>query len=464
MNPPPRAPVHERTIRRQVGWALVRASSGLSGATSRWLGRFEVLTIRAFGTDTLLYGVAAVIAGLNLVVASGGDYRAWAVIATPLYALAAIASIILDRVGDAARATRWRHGLTLVLLIGVVVVPLGAAVVARALALPGLHAQAEVAVIERCGDRVLHGHDCYLTHPTTAGTPAGSASPTLDANAFVPYLPGMALFGLPNGLPLPTILRDARVWMSAFTVAVLAVGAWLARLAPAQRWRLLLLVVVLPAGALPMVTGGDDLPVIALLATGLLLAETKPRTAGAALGLAMAFKLTAWPIVALVLLVRDPAVDRRRLTPPIVPIGGGITLLGAAINLRAFVTNDIRFPLGLTSVRSPAQSPLLGQALVSLAPSEHRIIVVGLVAIGLAATLLLIRAAWPLTIDRAILVAALVLLLATVLAPQTRFGYLLYPFDLLAVLVLRRSSRMTIIDTDRANAAPQPVALARLQR
>lgn len=212
-----------------------------------------------------------------------------------------------------------------------------------------------------------------------------------------------------------------------------------------------------------MVTGGDDLPVIALLATGLLLVETKPRTAGIALGLATAFKLTAWPIVALLLLVRDPTVNRRRLIPPIVAIGGGLNLLGAAINLRAFITNDIRFPLGLTSVRSPAQSPLLGQALVQLAPSEHRLIVVGLVAIGLAGTALLIRAAWPLTVDRAILVAALVLLLATVLAPQTRFGYLLYPFDLLAVLVLRRTTRVPI-DSDQINPDLRQTALARLER
>lgn len=441
----------------------MRGSSGLSGATSRWLERFEVLAVRAFGADTLLYGVSAVIAGLNLVVASGGDYRAWAIVATPLYAIAALASLLLDRIGDVEQATRWRHRLVLILLVGVVVVPLGDAVAARALALPGIHAQAEVVVIERCGDRVLHGHDCYLTHPTTAGSSVSSASHALDANAFVPYLPGMALFGLPNGLPLPTVLRDARVWMSTFTVAVLAFGAWLARLAPAQRWRLLLLVVVLPAGALPMVTGGDDLPVIALLATGLLLVETKPRTAGIALGLATAFKLTAWPIVALLLLVRDPTVNRRRLIPPIVAIGGGLNLLGAAINLRAFITNDIRFPLGLTSVRSPAQSPLLGQALVQLAPSEHRLIVVGLVAIGLASTALLIRAAWPLTVDRAILVAALVLLLATVLAPQTRFGYLLYPFDLLAVLVLRRTTHVPI-DSDQINPDPRQTALARLER
>jgi len=413
----------------------------LTGAGWRALCGAEDVAARVLEHDTLLFAGATVLAGVNLVVAAGADYRSWALLATPAYALATAASWGIARMRDAAAAERLRGYLTLAMLVATVLAPLAAAVVARSLALPGVHAQAEVAVIEHCGSRFVHGHDCYLTHPTTAGTAVASASLGLDRSAFVPYLPAMGIFGIPSGLGLPAILRDARVWMVAFTLGVLLAAARLARLSPAERTRLLRLVVVLPVGALPMVTGGDDLPVIALLLAGILLVASRPRLAGLALGLALAMKLTAWPVAALLLASHELWRERRRILPGVLGIGLGANAVGLALGPTAFLTNNVRFPLGFTSIRSPAQSPLLGQALVSLFPADHRIVVSALLGVGILSSALLLGAAWPLTVDRAIVLAAAIFVLATVLAPQTRFGYLVYPFDLLVIGTLRRDAR-----------------------
>lgn len=391
--------------------------------------------------EALLYGLSALLAGVNLVVASSSDYRAWALVATPAYALAAMASLALRRVGDPKHVARARRIIAGLLLVSVVIAPLAQAVVARALALPGVHAQAEVAVIERCGDRVAAGHDCYLAHPVGAGTAVRSAAPSSDASAFVPYLPAMAIFGLANASSLPLVLRDARIWMVAFTLVVLILGAKAAKLPRQDRWMLIVALCVLPSGALPMVTGGDDLPVVALLAVGLLLAGRRPRLASLAFAGALTLKLTAWPVVAILLLVRDPAVERRRLLVPAFLLGGAVDLVGIVANPSAFILNNLLFPLGFTPVRSPAQSPLLGQLMISLTPRVwHQELVGILVMTGVVATAIVVRLAWPLNLDRAIVAAAAIFTLAVVLAPQTRFGYLLYPFDLLAIVAIRRSA------------------------
>ncbi len=420
--------MHRLRVLAEASWRIVR--------------HLETRATTLLTNDVVTYGASALMAGLNLVVASGTDYRQWAAFATPGYVAALLVSLFVRRrVEDPLLAVRVRRVIVLGVFATVVLAPLATAVWDGALGLPGIHAQAEVAVIERCADRMVHGHDCYLSHPTTAGVPISSTTTMADASAFVPYLPAMGLFGLPNGLGLPAGLSDARLWMTGFAIAVLVAAAALARLGATERWRLFTLIVVLPSGALPMTTGGDDLPVVALLVAGLLLIETRPRSAGVAFGLALAMKLTAWPIVGLVLLSRDPLVHRRRVAVTALTLGLGVTALGAAWNPAAFITNELRFPLGLTAVRSPAQSPLLGQALVELFPSWHHVIVAGLLCVGVGLAGLMVWAAWPLSLDRAILLAAAVVALATILAPHTRFGYLLYSFDLVAVLVVRRPRR-----------------------
>ena len=253
------------------------------------------------------------------------------------------------------------------LLLTVVLVPLTVEVILRAEAKVG--AQNEVTTIEACGDRVAHHKNCYPSDPKNAG----GALQNQGANSFFPYLPGMIPFGLVNATSGPPELKDARIALSGFTLIVLAGGLLVADTSTRRKWRIFQVVVVLPSGALPMVTGGDDLPVLALMFLALAFASRRrPVWSGLAMGFAGTLKFTAWPLLILLALGEWDRLGRRAILryslavlAVVVPVLG----IGIGQNPRAFVLNAIRFPLGLTKVKSPAASPLIGQELVKLFPA-----------------------------------------------------------------------------------------------
>ena len=117
-----------------------------------------------------------------------------------------------------------------------------------------------------------------------------------------------------------------------------------------------------------------------------------------------------------------------------------VVLPVALSNPSAFVDNVIRFPLGLAGVSSPAASALPGHILVATLPGIHRIYVAIVVVLG--GTALLWRL-WRKPPGDAAEVAGLsgwVMLVAILLAPATRVGYLLYPINLFVwAWMLRRS-------------------------
>ncbi len=381
----------------------------------------------------MLYLGAAVLAASNFVAAAGLDYRQWGLIATVPYLFATLISFFLRRSRSTASfRNSVRRALTLAVFLLAVLLPLTLLVVQRAQAIPGVHAQAEVAVIERCGDRVANNQNCYLSNPTTAGFGVNSASRLLDSKAFVPYLPAMAIFGLPNAAAIPTPLRDARVWMATFSLVVVVAAISISRLSREARWRIFQIALVLPTGALPMVTGGDDLPVISLLLlSAILLHRKRWLPSGIAMGAAVAMKLTAWPVAVLFLLAM--LRERQGLRSYASGIGAvalPVLTAGALVNPKAFLTNELLFPLGLTSIKSPAQSPLLGQEIFNLFPSYHLLVDAILVGAGALAMLLIYRRLKPRTLDAVLALAAAGFLVATLLAPATRFGYLIYPANL----------------------------------
>jgi hypothetical protein len=99
-------------------------------------------------------------------------------------------------------------------------------------------------------------------------------------------------------------------------------------------------------------------------------------------------------------------------------------------NPSAFVDNVIRFPLGLAGVASPAASALPGHLLVAAFPGIHRPYVVVVGVVGLA---VLARYLWRHPPRDAAAVASVtgwVMLVAILVAPATRVGYLLYPINL----------------------------------
>ncbi len=407
----------------------------------RWRDRLVALSV--LDQDALLYLLAAILAFGTILLGESADYRQWAEMAIGPYAIATIVCLAVAwrRRRRASEATKTqsdhlRNGIILGLLVTVMLVPLSVEVVLRAEHHPGDEVQNEVTVIEACGDRVMQHKDCYLSHPKTIGGSVTSES----EDSFFPYLPGMIPFGLINATSGPAELKDARIPLTGFSLIVVVGALLIAEVPSRRRWRIFQVIVVLPSGALPMVTGGDDLPVIALMVLGLALAtRRRPVWSGFAMGLAGTLKFTAWPLLILLALGEWDARGRRaflRYSCAVVAVVVPVLGIGIGSNWHAFYINAIRFPLGLTKVKSPAASPLPGQELVTLFPSFKPEVIGLLGLVGLAAVAYGLWKWLPLSPQSAAGFSGLAMLLATVLAPATRFGYLIYPLDLLTCAVL----------------------------
>jgi hypothetical protein len=251
---------------------------------------------------------------------------------------------------------------------------------------------------------------------------------------YYPYLPGMVVFGFSSGSRVEARLTDARIQFLVFTAVVGLLA--LSRLRPPTdaRVRALQVLTVLPTAALPLATGGDDMPVVALMLLGLVgLQRRRPLLAGLALGAASSLKFTAWPLALLALWVasdRDHRRARGWYALGVIAVMGPVVLPVALSNPSAFIDNVVRFPLGLAGVSSPAASALPGHILVAALPSVHRTYVVAIVVLGGG---LLVWRLWrrpPASAAEVSSLAGWVMLIAILLAPATRVGYLLYPINL----------------------------------
>ena len=224
-------------------------------------------------------------------------------------------------------------------------------------------------------------------------------------------------------------------------------------------WLWTAVVTASPIIAFPLTTGGDDLPVLALICVGLaLLRGRAPRPllriilTGLVLGLAAAMKATAWPALA-VALALVAARDGKRaagwlaLAAIAVPIAvdGPVLFTQPA----AVVSNTILFPLGLTKIKSPAASFLPGH-LIAEAWGPGHLVAIGLVVLaglGVAASLVL----RPPRDERAAgwrLVTGLVLMFA--FARASRFGYAVYPLGLACWLLLAAPAASSLISAYEA--------------
>jgi hypothetical protein len=109
---------------------------------------------------------------------------------------------------------------------------------------------------------------------------------------------------------------------------------------------------------------------------------------------------------------------------------GPVVLPVALSNPTAFIDNVVRFPLGLAGVSSPAASALPGHILVAAFPGIHRAYVVAVVVVGGALLVWRLRRRPPGDAPEVASLAGWVMLIAIMLAPATRVGYLLYPINL----------------------------------
>ncbi|MFJ9321102.1 hypothetical protein [Streptomyces globisporus] len=373
--------------------------------------------------DALWWALCAA-AALGLAVCSSlGPHRVWGTAA----ALGYLAAALLAARGRSTRTA-------------------GAVAVAGAVLLPLLwlvavdRAQLEVRVVARSAGLLLAEGTPYLQHPVVP-------------EDFNPYLPGMAVFGLPEAVAGPGPLTDPRLWMGAafFGALALALPAG-ARSAP-LRW-----IAACPLVALPLAVGGVDLPVAGLMCLGLARAgRGRAGAAGAALGAAAALKWTAWPAipVALALLAaasrstgrpgdrgegRRPA-DRAAARCGLVALltAAALVLPAALRDPGAFRAHVVDFPLGLTDAVSSAASPLPGHLLATHLPGGRTL---ALLLLGVSALLLALSLALrpPATPADAAARLALGLLAAIAFMPASRFGYLVHPLVLVVWAAARQTS------------------------
>jgi hypothetical protein len=317
--------------------------------------------------------------------------------------------------------------------------------------------QPEVGVVIRSAVLFLH-------HGTPYQSAAAIAAAQGNPSVYDPYLPALAVFGIPHALFGGGLLTDPRVWFGVVFVA--GFGLALSVSGVVRPWAAAVLVTASPVVAYPLATGGDDLPVLALICLGLAMlrpawaaparsaaapalrsspppaahATVQVVAAGVALGLAASMKATAWPALAVALALVAARSGKRAatwltlitLSVPLI-VDGPVLLTEPG----SVVSNTILFPLGLTKIKSPAASMLPGH-LISAAWSWGHWVAISLVVLaGLAVAVWLITrpprdaqaAAWRLVIGLTLMFA---------LAPASRFGYVVYPLGLACWLLLAR--------------------------
>jgi hypothetical protein len=244
----------------------------------------------------------------------------------------------------------------------------------------------------------------------------------------------MSVFGMVRAAFGTAWWTDARIWFAVGTAVALALAVVLLRDGTRERDALLVRAVqaatVLPLCALTLATGGDDLPVLALCLLALACAAGRRfGWAGLAIGAAAAMKLFAWPVAVVLgiyLLSRHGSKATLRFAAGAAGLPVLALLPALLADADALTENVLRFPSGHGLITSPAASPLVGRLLAEHVPGGRVIALVLLAAAAAAIALWLYRRP-PADLGAVATICAVGLLIAIVLAPSTRFGYLLYP-------------------------------------
>ena len=365
----------------------------------------------------------AVWAGCFPIVSDLRPEQSWGLIACAGYLLAAAAAAF----APARLAPRLTAGLA---VLGAVLVPL-------LVMLAQSWAQSEVQVVQNSAVQLLRTGSPYLPAPR-------------HVIQYDPYLPAMALFGLPHALlgthgTVQRVLGDARVWFLLAFVGT-AIPAWRlmrptgrsgaarstgpSSAARSNGWLALAALTASPLVALSVAVSGVDLPLIGCCLLGLACAGRGHAVrAGLVIALACALKWTAWPALPVALLLLQYRYGLRatlRCAVTGLVAATALILPFVLVTPGAVVEQVVRFPLGLSAMRTPADSPLPGHLLAELGPGGRVASLVLLGLGGLAVALWLLLRPPGCAVQAADRLAAGVGV-AFLLAPAGRFGYLDLP-------------------------------------
>lgn len=393
---------------------------------------------RALRLDLLIYLVGLVFAAVSAAWSEFYGYRVWGNFATAGYLVAtlhtaySLASHRQNRPGGVLRS-RW----TPVAVAGTLgaLVPMLVLVLRRSPSFVwgnwpwSFPAQPEVWVVERSARLLLDN-----------GTPYPDLS-LLERAAhpddYTPYGPSMTVYGLPRALFGDGALTDARV---AFLVASALIILLALRVLGWPKVPVLAaqLAAISPLTLLTVSVAGDDIPVIALIVLATALAyRAKPGWAGIVCAVVVTTKLTALPALG-VLAVAIAVYRGWRAVPvflgAVLAASAVITVPVLLVDPGSFVEHVILFPAGLGEAESPAASPLPGHLIAGLGPLGHTaaLALLALAACAIVAWLFLRPPQDP---AGAVLRIAVSLGTAILLAPATRWGYLVYPLALFGAML-----------------------------
>ena len=284
----------------------------------------------------MLYGVSALFALLTIYTSTNALYQVWGRMALLPFAFGAAASVALAVVVRRLRRRQPEHALTkrqhrrawltrivvaACVFAGALAIPMGFEILWRFDHVAGSHQQPEVVTVEVGGQDLVHDKDPYvvpvrLHHPVKYHPPGQP-----DFEGFLPYLPVMAVAGIPSEIWPNNGLSDARIFFCLTTLGVAAVALYMCRADGRRKIRAIQALIILPVASLPLATGGDDIPVVAFLLLAIVLAQRRrPFASGVVFGIASAMKFTAWPLAALALFA---ARGTRWRAPPASPCWPG---------------------------------------------------------------------------------------------------------------------------------------------
>jgi hypothetical protein len=295
-----------------------------------------------------------------------------------------------------------------------------------------------------------------------SGTPYVPNGQTVGYLSYDPYLPAMAIFGLPKAAGFAGALGNPALWLALASAIIIGAAFWIAaphsssRCGECRREALLrtMFAIASPVIALNIAITTTDPPVLALMVLAMAFAMRGGgwRAAGVALGFACAMKATAWfemPVLAALFWSRDyPRAAVRFVVTAVATAGSLIAIISpAALTSKVIAENTILFPLGLTDVKTPAGSLLPGHLLADSGPNGRFIATALLLAAGFIVVMSLVLRP-PRDVPAACIRLSIGLAAMFVFGPAERFGYFIYPLGLLgwAWLVAERKPAARLSD------------------